>query len=127
MARAKVSMRIAPGDDAARALSALTQHLETHAPWGAQVTVTPGLGLAEPFELDTSGPAYDAFRAAYLEAWGRESIEIGIGGSIPLVADLETAFPGGEHPAHRCRRTDEPNPRTGRESGSGGAETQLPG
>ena len=93
VARGKVSVRLAPGDDGPRALDALTTHLETHAPWGAQVTVTPGPGIAQPFELDTSGAAYDAFRAAYLEAWGRDSIEIGIGGSIPLGADLETVFP----------------------------------
>ncbi|MDA0351266.1 MAG: dipeptidase [Chloroflexi bacterium] len=93
VARAKVSMRLAPGDDGPRALAALTRHLESHAPWGARVTVKPGPGIAAPFELNTEGAAYDAFRAAYLEAWGRESIEIGIGGSIPLVADLQVAYP----------------------------------
>jgi acetylornithine deacetylase/succinyl-diaminopimelate desuccinylase-like protein len=93
VARAKVSVRLAPGQDPAAAMSALTEHLESNAPWGARVDVTPGAGVAEPFELDTSGPAYDAFRAAYFEAWGRESVEIGIGGSIPLVADLQQAFP----------------------------------
>lgn len=41
-ARAKVSMRVAPGGDAAAHLAALTRHLESHAPWGAHVTVTPG-------------------------------------------------------------------------------------
>ena len=47
-------------------------------------------------DLETDGAAYDAFRAGYLEAWGRESVEIGIGGSIPLVADLEEAFPAAQ-------------------------------
>jgi acetylornithine deacetylase/succinyl-diaminopimelate desuccinylase-like protein len=93
VARAKVSVRIAPGDDGPRALVALTEHLESHAPWGARVTVTPGRGIAQPFELDTSGAAYDAWRAGYLEAWGRESVEIGIGGSIPLVPDLQERYP----------------------------------
>ena len=40
-ARAKISMRVAPGGDAAAHLDALTAHLQQHAPWGAQVTVTP--------------------------------------------------------------------------------------
>lgn len=93
VARAKVSVRLAPGDDGPRALAALVDHLEGRAPWGAQVTVTPGPGIAQPYELDTTGPAYDAFRAAYLEAWGHESVEIGIGGSIPLVPDLQERFP----------------------------------
>src|SRR5436190_7569470 len=37
-ARATVSMRVAPGDDITRARAALVSHLESHAPWGAQVT-----------------------------------------------------------------------------------------
>ena len=39
VARAKVSMRVAPGDDPAAARDALMAHLEAHAPWGAQVSV----------------------------------------------------------------------------------------
>ena len=39
-ARAKVSMRVAPGGDAAGHLDLLRDHLVQHAPWGAQVTVT---------------------------------------------------------------------------------------
>src|SRR6266702_2718570 len=35
VARAKVSMRVAPGDDAAAACDALAAHLTAHAPWGA--------------------------------------------------------------------------------------------
>ncbi len=64
-ARAVVSLRLAPGDDAAKAQRALAEHLEAHVPWGAQVTVTPGRGVAEPISLDTSGAAYDAARRAF--------------------------------------------------------------
>ncbi len=63
-ARAKVSMRIAPGQDPAEAIEALTRHLESNAPWGASVTVAPG-GQGQAFHLDTSGPAYAAYGAAY--------------------------------------------------------------
>src|SRR6185312_13701891 len=41
-ARAKISMRVAPGGDAEAHLDALTAHLLHNAPWGAQVTVTRG-------------------------------------------------------------------------------------
>jgi len=93
MARAKVSVRLAPGQDPRDALDALERHLLEHAPWGAQVTVERGAGLARPFELEAVGPAYDAFRAAYREAWGRDSVEIGIGGAIPFVAALSDMYP----------------------------------
>ncbi|MGD9621411.1 MAG: dipeptidase [Mycolicibacterium sp.] len=91
-ARAKVSMRVAPGGDAAEHLAALTRHLETHAPWGAQVTVTPG-DIGEPYAIEASGPVYDAARAAFRQAWGSEAVDTGVGGSIPFIAAFAEAFP----------------------------------
>ncbi len=93
VARAKVSLRIPPGQDPSSAIALLSKHLETHAPWGARVSVEPGAGIAAPVLLNTTGYAYDAFREAYFETWNQEPVEIGIGGSIPLVADLAAAFP----------------------------------
>ena len=91
-ARAKVSMRLAPGDDPRRAMKALVAHLEANVPWGAEVTITPG-AAGEPIALQTSGPAYDAFREAFSHAWGTATVEIGVGGSIPFVAEFQEAFP----------------------------------
>jgi acetylornithine deacetylase/succinyl-diaminopimelate desuccinylase-like protein len=91
-ARAKVSMRVAPGGDAKEHLHALTRHLEQHAPWGAQVTVTPG-DLGQPYAIDASGPVYDAARAAFRKAWGNEPVDTGVGGSIPFIAEFADAFP----------------------------------
>ncbi|MDT5012127.1 MAG: hypothetical protein QOH57_3744, partial [Mycobacterium sp.] len=67
-ARAKVSLRVAPGGNAREHLDALTRHLESHAPWGARVTVTPG-DVGEPYAVDAEGPVYDAVRAAFRQAW----------------------------------------------------------
>jgi acetylornithine deacetylase/succinyl-diaminopimelate desuccinylase-like protein len=91
-ARAKVSMRVAPGGDAREHLAALTRHLEQHAPWGAQVTVTPG-DLGQPYAIDATGPVYDAARAAFRQAWGAEPVDTGVGGSIPFIAEFAEAFP----------------------------------
>ncbi len=93
-ARAKVSMRLAPGDDAVKAQHALAEHLRAHVPWGAQVTVTSGPGIAEPFTLRSVGAAYDAARTAFARAYGHEVVEVGIGGSIPFIAEFARAFPG---------------------------------
>ena len=101
-ARAKVSMRVAPGGDAREHLAALTRHLESHAPWGAQVTVTPG-DVGQPYAIDASGPVFDAARAAFRQAWGRDPIDMGMGGSIPFIAEFAAAFPDGEDPGDRCR------------------------
>jgi len=92
MARAKISARIAPGDDASQALAALIAHLNDHAPWGAQVTLTGG-ETAEPSLIDFAGPYAEAARTAFTEAWGVEPVLVGQGGSIPMVADFAKAFP----------------------------------
>ncbi|MGB7507830.1 MAG: dipeptidase [Mycobacterium sp.] len=91
-ARAKVSMRVAPGGDAAEHLAALTRHLERHAPWGARVTVTPG-DVGQPYAIDATGPVYDAARQAFAEAWGHAAVDTGVGGSIPFIAEFAAAFP----------------------------------
>lgn len=93
-ARAVVSLRLAPGDDATTAQKALAEHLAAHVPWGAHVTVTPGAGVAEPFGLDTTGPVYDAARRAFTQAYGNEAVEAGMGGSIPFIAEFARTFPG---------------------------------
>ena len=58
----------------------------------ARVTVTPG-SSAPPFALAERGPIFQAFAAGMAEAWGTAAAEIGIGGSIPLVAMLAERFP----------------------------------
>lgn len=93
VARAKVSVRIAPGDKAAAAYEALRSHLESRAPWGAPVTVTLE-NDGEPFVIDGTGWAYDAARAAFGAAWdGVAPVDVGLGGSIPFIATFQEMFP----------------------------------
>jgi len=94
-ARAKISMRVAPGDDPVRAREALAAHLRAHAPWGAQVTVEPGMAAA-PYAVPAGGAAYLAAREALAEAWGTPPVDIGAGGSIPFVTAYAGLFPGAE-------------------------------
>jgi acetylornithine deacetylase/succinyl-diaminopimelate desuccinylase-like protein len=92
-ARAKVSLRIAPGDDAQTAMDALVEHLRTHADWGAHVNVTAG-EIAVPYAIDAKGPAYDLARQAFADAWdGVAPVDTGVGGSIPFIASFADAFP----------------------------------
>ena len=92
VARAKVSMRIAPGQDPATARDALVAHLEAAVPWGAEITVTPG-AHGEAFALDTTNDASVIFKEAFRIAYGNDTVEMGVGGSIPFVAAFEEAYP----------------------------------
>ncbi len=96
VAKAKVSVRIAPGDNWKSAYHALTAHLERNAPWGARVTVTLESG-GEPCVVGASGRAYDAARAAFTAAWdGVAPVDVSVGGSIPFIATFQELFPGAE-------------------------------
>jgi len=92
-ARARISMRIAPGDTTANAIDCLRAHLEARVPWGAEFTFTV-VDTGEATQIDATGPAYDAARAAFREAWdGTEPVDMGVGGSIPFIAEFLDAFP----------------------------------
>ena len=91
-ARASISVRLAPGDDARRAFRALERHLRSHAPWHAEVKVIPGY-RGEPYHIDTAGPAFDAFRRSCADTWNCLPVEPGSGGSLPLVAALAETYP----------------------------------
>jgi acetylornithine deacetylase/succinyl-diaminopimelate desuccinylase-like protein len=91
-ARAKVSVRVAPGQDVHAAMDALTGHLRSHVPWGAHVTVTPG-GSGQSISLDLSSDPATVATGALRDAFGAEPVEIGVGGSIPFVAELAEAYP----------------------------------
>jgi cysteinylglycine-S-conjugate dipeptidase len=92
VARAKISARLAPGDDAAQALAAIVKHLNDHVPWGAHLTVS-GSEIGAASVIDFTGPYAEAARAAFTQAWGVEPVFIGQGGTIPMVADFGEAFP----------------------------------
>jgi acetylornithine deacetylase/succinyl-diaminopimelate desuccinylase-like protein len=92
-ARARLSLRIAPGDTCANALDRLREHLEAHVPWGAELTATL-VDTGESTEIDATGPAYDAARRAFTEAWdGTAPVDMGVGGSIPFIAEFLRSFP----------------------------------
>ncbi len=92
VSRAKVSMRIAPGEDTAAALAALEQHLVANAPWGATVEfLHREAGDGSVIEIDNY--AVDAWSAGYREAFGNDPVAMGAGGSIPFIATFAELYP----------------------------------
>ncbi|MGZ8582461.1 MAG: M20/M25/M40 family metallo-hydrolase [Actinomycetota bacterium] len=92
-ASARVSLRLAPGDDPDRARDALVAHLRAAAPWGVQVEIEAdeaGMG----YLVDTTTPAYTAAKLALSQAFEHVVVEMGSGGSVPIVPMLAETFPG---------------------------------
>ncbi|WP_285242987.1 dipeptidase [Pseudarthrobacter sp. fls2-241-R2A-127] len=112
-ARAKFSLRLAPGQVPADAMEAVRTHVEAHAPFGARVVFTPG-EAGNPFRTDTTSAAASLAMWALGEAWGVPAVETGIGGSIPFIADLTEVYPdvqilvtGVEDPDSRAHSANE--------------------
>jgi len=90
--KAKLSLRIAPGDDPERALEALKGHILAHNTLGAEITFG-AVELGKPFSLGESGWAKTIAEQSLALAFGEKSVDIGIGGSIPFIAELKRVFP----------------------------------
>ena len=91
-ARAKLNVRVHPQQDPREAQDAVVRHLRAVRPFGIELDVQAqetGKGYAASLD----GPAFEAARDAWAQAWGAETLAAGAGGSIPLVASLHDAVP----------------------------------
>ncbi len=92
-ARAKISLRTAPGQDPTEAMNALRRHLISHAPWGVDVRVVH-LEQAAAVDVDTTSSVFPVWEEALATAFGAAPVRMGVGGGIPLVGALAATFPG---------------------------------
>jgi acetylornithine deacetylase/succinyl-diaminopimelate desuccinylase-like protein len=95
VARARISARLAPGQDPVQAQRAIIAHLQARVPWGAQLTTT-ALEAASGAVLAGDGPHAAAAAQAMHDAYGKPAVKVGSGGAIPLCVTLADAFPAAE-------------------------------
>lgn len=91
-AKARISVRLAPGQDPAAAHRALAEHIARHNHHGAEVTYYAE-DSGQPYQADLSGSGAQLALAALGEAWGVEPVTTGMGGSIPFIATLTEVYP----------------------------------
>lgn len=91
-ARAKLNVRVHPGQDAAEAQAAVVEHLQRAMPFGVRVHAV-GAETGQGYAARTESDVYGAARAAWSDAWGADTVTVGSGGSIPLVNALNRAVP----------------------------------
>ncbi len=113
VARAKLSLSLAPATDTAAAMEAVRRHVESHTPFGADVTFTPA-GRTEGFAGDATSQAARTMLAAMEDTWGVPAVCMGVGGSIPAVDILTKLYPraevlitGAEDPDSRAHGANE--------------------
>lgn len=91
---ARISVRITPGQDPESALAALRTHLITHAPFGCHVEF--GATESGHSYLAKQGWAAELFRQCLDASYNSETVNLGVGASIPFISQLANTFPGAE-------------------------------
>jgi acetylornithine deacetylase/succinyl-diaminopimelate desuccinylase-like protein len=89
-ASAKVSMRLVPDQDWKVILAALKKQVQELTTPGVEIKVEL-LSAAPPVTCGVDHPAAQAIRAAYKEAFGKETALVRVGGSIPVSIDFQEA------------------------------------
>src|SRR6059058_600244 len=89
-ASAKVSMRLVPDQDWKAILAAYEKHVAALSTPGVEIAVEL-IGSAPPVLCGVDHEAARALRAAYAEAFGRQTALIRVGGSIPVAVDFQEA------------------------------------
>jgi len=92
-ARARVSMRLAPGQDPDRCWEAVRRHVDSHVPWGLETSLERHEGVPA-WVCEPQGPAFDAAASALRSGFGAEPVFMGVGGTIPFVGPFAAAFGG---------------------------------
>lgn len=92
-AQARINLRVPHGMDPRATGEKVVEHLARHVPWGARIETT--IDEVNPtFATDTSQPAIQLLGETLKQAYGVDNLaEAGAGGSIPLTAALQEAFP----------------------------------
>jgi acetylornithine deacetylase/succinyl-diaminopimelate desuccinylase-like protein len=86
-ALAKVSMRLVPGMTPAKAFAQYKSYVEKIAPSGVDVQVRM-IHSGDPCLIPVDNPYIKAATSALHEVWGKDTVFIRSGGSIPIVGDF---------------------------------------
>jgi acetylornithine deacetylase/succinyl-diaminopimelate desuccinylase-like protein len=105
-ARARISMRVAPGSDPDHELQLLADHLRAHTPWHVQVEIG-GFHASSGFICPTGGKGFEAAKKVMEAVYRHPVSETGAGGSIPLLNELKRIVPGAEFILWGCEDNEQ--------------------
>lgn len=91
-ATAKITSRLVPGQDPVDIVEKITAHIEKHAPAGVRVEVRPEPFKAKAYKVDPNHPLIQKAAESLTQAFGKETVFVRMGGSIPVVEWIDTVY-----------------------------------
>lgn len=88
---AKITCRLAPGQDPQRAATTISRHLANHVPWGLHLDIEVTECNAA-WSSPSHPEAFAAMQQSLAAAYGQQPVVVGCGGTIPFVGPLSAAM-----------------------------------
>ncbi|HLS10102.1 dipeptidase [Lentibacillus sp.] len=91
-ATAKITCRLVPGQDPEKIQELLENHIHKAAPSGVTVDVTKEKLSAKAYKVEPDHPLIKKAAESYTKAFGKETVYVRMGGSIPVVEWIEDIY-----------------------------------
>lgn len=91
-ATAKITSRLVPGQDPQKIQALLEKHVKKVAPSGVTVEVIKEKLSAKAYKVEPNHPLIQKAAKSYSKAFGKETIYVRMGGSIPVVEWIEDVY-----------------------------------
>lgn len=91
-ATAKITCRLVPGQDPVDIQQALEAHVKKVAPKGVTVEVKKEKLSAKAYKVEPNHPLIEKAAKSYTKAFGKETVYVRMGGSIPVVEWIEDIY-----------------------------------
>lgn len=91
-ATAKITCRLVPGQDPENIQNLLEKHILKYTPTGVTVDVKKEKLSAKAYKVEPNHPLIKKAAASYTQAFGKETVYVRMGGSIPVVEWLDEIF-----------------------------------
>ncbi|MFD1037624.1 dipeptidase [Virgibacillus byunsanensis] len=91
-ATAKITCRLVPGQDPTNIQQLLVDHVKKHAPASVKVEVVKEKLSAKAYKVEPNHPLIDSAAKSYTKAFGKETVYVRMGGSIPVVEWIEDIY-----------------------------------
>ncbi|MFZ3577343.1 dipeptidase [Virgibacillus sp. DJP39] len=91
-ASAKITCRLVPGQDPDKVQALLEAHVNKVAPTGVTVEVKKEKLSAKAYKVEPTNPLIQKAAKSYTKAFGKETVYVRMGGSIPVVEWIESIY-----------------------------------